>query len=135
MGICSKLFNRPVSGQASCGFITRALLVTVCFAWAAGCSKSTGLSSTTPAALTIDSTPFGETNGKDEYNASGIVPLADARFLICDNNTNDALFELDFTPDGQKKGQLIRRPLRGLAPGSIDDVEDMAVVEEDGGRY
>jgi hypothetical protein len=130
MGICSNLFNRAISGQASCGFIIRALLVTLCVAWAAGCSKSTG-----SAALTVDSIPFGEVKGKDEYNASGIVPLADARFLICDNNTNDALFELDLTPDGQKKGPLIRRPLQGLAPGSIDDLEDMTLVEENGRRY
>ncbi len=135
MGICSKLFNRPVSGQAFCSFITRALLVTLCFAWAMGCSKSTGPSSTAPAALTIDSIPFGEMKGKNEYNASGIVPLADARFLICDNNTNDSLFELDLTPDGQKKGPLIRRPLQGLAPGAVDDLEDMTLVEENGRRY
>jgi hypothetical protein len=85
--------------------------------------------------LTIDSIPFGDINGKDEYNASGIVQLADARFLICDNNTNDALFELDLTNDGQKKGPLIRRPLLGLAPGEVDDLEDMTLVEENGRRY
>jgi hypothetical protein len=85
--------------------------------------------------LTIDSIPFGDINGKDEYNASGIVQLADARFLILDNNTNDALFELDLTNDGQKKGPLIRRPLLGLAPGEVDDLEDMTLVEENGRRY
>ena len=130
MGVCSKFFNLPISGQAFCGFITRALLITLCVVWAAGCSKSTS-----SAALTVDSIPFGEVKGKDEYNASGIVPLADARFLICDNNTNDALFELDLMPDGQKKGSLIRRPLQGLAPGSIDDLEDMTLVEENERRY
>jgi len=135
MGIYSKLFNRSISNQASCGFIIRALLVTLCFALAAGCSKSKGPGSNAPAALTIDSIPFGEMNGKDGYNASGIVPLADARFLICDNNTNDALLELNLTPDGQKKGPLIRRPLQGLAPGSVDDLEDMTLAEEDGRRY
>jgi len=130
MGVCSKFFNLPISGQAFCGFITRALLITLCVVWAAGCSKSTS-----SAALTVDSIPFGEVKGKDEYNASGIVPLADARFLICDNNTNDALFELDLMPDGQKKGSLIRRPLQGLSPGSIDDLEAMTLVEENGRRY
>ena len=135
MGICSKIFNWPVSVQVSCGFITRAMLVTLCVAWAAGCSKSTRVGSTAPAALTVNSIPFGEMNGKDEYNASWIVQLADARFLICDNNTNDALFELDLTPDGQKKGTLIRRPLQGLAPGLVDDLEDMTLVEENGRRY
>ncbi|HKQ76516.1 MAG TPA: hypothetical protein VJ810_22670 [Blastocatellia bacterium] len=140
MGMCLKLFNRAISGQATCGFITRALLAMLCVSLAAGCSKPAGsgaggLSSVAPAALTVDSIPFGEVNVKDEYNASGIVQLADARFLICDNNTNDALFELDLTNDGQKKGPLIRRPLQGLAPGAVDDLEDMTLVEENGRRY
>jgi hypothetical protein len=86
-------------------------------------------------ALTINSIPFGEMNGRREYNASDIIPIADSRFLFCDNNTDDALFELDLTPDGRKKGQLIRRPLRGLAAGAADDLEDMALVEEGGRRY
>src|SRR5262249_46489972 len=59
--------------------------------------------------------PFGEMNGADVYNASGVVPLADSRFLFCDNKTGDALFELDLTMDGRMKGPLIRRPLQGLA--------------------
>src|SRR5262245_56084029 len=53
--------------------------------------------------------PFGELNGDDVYNASGVVPLADSRFLFCDNNSNDALFELDLDAEGQRKGPLIRR--------------------------
>jgi len=88
-----------------------------------------------PQALTIDSIPFGELNGRGEYNASGVIPLADSRFLFCDNNTSDALFELDLTPDGRKKGPLIRRPLQGLAPGAVDDIEDMTLVEDGGRRY
>src|SRR5262249_11398989 len=58
-----------------------------------------------------------------------------SRFLIADNNTSDALFELSLTPDGQKKGPLIRRPLQGLSPGMIDDLEDMTLAEEGGRRY
>jgi len=85
--------------------------------------------------LTINSIPFGEMNGGEVYNASDIVPLADSRFLFCDNNTDDALFELDLTPDGRKKGPLIRRPLRGLAAGASQNLEDMALVEESGRRY
>jgi hypothetical protein len=126
----SKLFNRPISSPATGAFINKALLIALCVGLAVGCSNSTG-----SAALTIDSIPFGETNGKDEFNASGIVPLADSRFLICDNNTNDALFELNITPGGQKKGALIRRPLQGLAPGAVDDLEGMTLVEENGRRY
>jgi Protein of unknown function (DUF3616) len=89
----------------------------------------------TPKVLTIDSISFGELNGGEEYNASDIIPLADSRFLFCDNNTNDALFELDLTRDGRKKGPLIRRTLQGLAPGAVDDIEDMALVEDGGRRY
>src|SRR5215510_11862035 len=72
---------------------------------------------TRPGALTITPIPFGEMNGREVYNASDIIPIADSRFLFCDNNTDDALFELDLTPDGRKKGPLIRRPLRGLVDG------------------
>src|SRR4029434_3367688 len=84
---------------------------------------------------TITPIPFGEMNGDDVYNASGVVPLADSRFLFCDNNCNDALFEFDLTADGQKKGQLIRRPLQGLAPNAIDDMEAMTLAEEKGRRF
>src|SRR5262249_12588417 len=44
---------------------------------------------------TITPIPFEEMNGERVYNASGVVPLADSRFLFCDNNSGDALFELD----------------------------------------
>src|SRR5262245_18645952 len=78
---------------------------------------------------------FGEMNGNDVYNASGVVPLADSRFLFCDNHSGDALFELDLTPDAKKKGPLIRRPLRGLAADAISDLEGMTMAEENGRRF
>lgn len=139
MKLLANHFTRLISGQASCAFITHILLVSLCVAWFAGCSKSgstgkTATGTTTPA-LIIDSLPFGEMNGKDEYNASGVVALADSRFLICDNNTSDALFELNLTPDGKKNGTLIRRPLVGVTPDAVDDLEDMTLVEEGGKRY
>jgi hypothetical protein len=84
---------------------------------------------------TIAPIPFEEMNGERVFNASGVVPLADSRFLFCDNNCNDALFELDLTEDGKKKGPLIRRPLQGLAPDSIDDMEAMTLAEEKGRRF
>jgi Protein of unknown function (DUF3616) len=142
MELRSKLFSRPISRHAPGAFFNRALLIALFIGWGVGCSKSTdsnagGASSTGPAsaALTIDSIPFDEMNGKDEFNASDIVPLADSRFLICDNNTNDALFELNLRPDGRKNGPLIRRPLQGLSPGAVDDLEGMTFVEENGRRY
>lgn len=83
----------------------------------------------------IGSIPFEEMNGNDVFNASGVVPLGDSRFLFCDNNSNDALFELDLTPGGQKKGKLIRRPLAGLAAEAVDDLEGMAFVKNKGRRF
>lgn len=84
---------------------------------------------------TITPNPFEEMNGERVYNASGVVPLADSRFLFCDNNCNDALFEIDLSEDGRKKGPLIRRPLQGLAPDAIDDMEAMTLAEEKGRRF
>jgi len=119
-----------------------AALIALWVGGATGCSKSdtTGavalsFAQTRPGVLTIAPIPFGEMNGREEYNASDIIPIADSRFLFCDNNSDDALFELDLTPDGRKNGPLIRRPLRGLAAGAAHDLEDMALVEEGGRRY
>jgi hypothetical protein len=84
---------------------------------------------------TITPIAFEEMNGERVYNASGVVPLADSRFLFCDNNIGDALFELDLDQDGRKKGPLIRRPLQGLAPKAIDDLEAMTLAEEKGRRF
>lgn len=87
------------------------------------------------AGTTVEFIPFGEMNGTDVYNASGVISLADTRLLLCDNHTGDALFELNLTSDGRKEGPLIRRPLEGIAPGAIDDLEDMTLVEEGDRRY
>jgi hypothetical protein len=89
----------------------------------------------TSNSTTITSIPFGERNGDEPYNASGVIPLGDSRFLFCDNNVNDALFELNLTADGQKKGALIRRPLQGIAAEAIDDLEAMTLAEEKGQRF
>ena len=79
--------------------------------------------------------PFGELNGDEEYNASGVVPLADSRFLFCDNHVANELYELDLTADGQKQGRVIRRPLQGLVDDSIDDLEGMTLAEENGRQF
>jgi len=78
---------------------------------------------------------FAETNGKDPYNASGIVPVGDSRFIFVDNNTNDALLELDLTADGKAAKPIARLPLAGLAEKSVDDIEDLALAEANGRRY
>jgi hypothetical protein len=79
--------------------------------------------------------PFEKTDENRDYNASGVIPLADSRFLFCDNNSNDALYELDLTEDGLKKGPLIKRPLQGIAPDAIDDLESMTIAEAKGRRF
>ncbi|MBK6316162.1 MAG: hypothetical protein IPF53_18185 [Blastocatellia bacterium] len=79
--------------------------------------------------------PFRERNGKDVFNASGIVALGDSHFVFVDNNTNDALLELRLTPDGKQATPIARLPLRGLAPGTVDDIEDLALAEIDGRKY
>jgi hypothetical protein len=131
-----------IAGMTAGALLVGASLIALWVGVATGCSRSatTGAGAPSfaqapPGPLKINSTPFGEMNGREEYNASDVIPLADSRFLFCDNNTNDALFELDLTPDGRKKGPLIRRPLRGLAAGAANDLEDMALVEEGGRRY
>lgn len=79
--------------------------------------------------------PFGERNGKDEFNASGAVALGENRFLFCDNNTGDALFELNLMPEGQQQRPIQRRPLQGLTPAAIDDLEGLTLAETGGRRY
>lgn len=86
-------------------------------------------------ARVVASIPFGEMNYGEVYNASGVVPLSDSRFLLCDNHVGDALYELDLTSDGQKDGKLIRRPLEGLNNDSIDDLESMTMAEEGGLQF
>ena len=139
MKLCLNLPGTLSKTMSRSGILTRSLLIGFLICAVIGCSntkqaapRSTG---SAPNVQTIDAIPFGELNGKDAYNASGVISLADSRFLICDNNTNDALFELELTPDGRKKGPLIRRPLQGIARGAIDDLEDMTFVEENGRRY
>jgi hypothetical protein len=128
-------------------FLITGSLIALWTGCSTGCSKSEmtnagetgvvamGSAQSASGASMIDSIPFGELNGIEEYNASDVIPFGDSRFLFCDNNTNDALFELRLAPDGLKKGPLIRRPLQGLAPGAASDLEDMALVEEGGRRY
>src|SRR5215510_9766412 len=96
------------------------LTLTVVALLASGCRQNAGSQTASatrngaPAGVRmITPIPFGELNGGEEYNASGVVPLGDSRFLFCDNHVADALYELDLTSDGQMQGSLIRRPLQG----------------------
>ena len=72
--------------------------------------------------------PFGERAGSEPYNASEVVALSDSRFLFCDNNVSNALFEFRLGRDGSRAGRIVRRRLEGLAPGAIDDIEGIEIV-------
>lgn len=82
----------------------------------------------------IEAIPFGEQPGEDPYNASEVVALRDSRFLFCDNNISDSLFEMRLTPKGELACPLIRHPIRGVSPRYLDDFEGMALAEN-GDRY
>jgi hypothetical protein len=74
---------------------------------------------------------LGKRPGEEPYNASEVVALADSRFLFCDNNVSDALFEFRLRDDGTLRGRLVRRRIEGLAPGAIDDIEGIEIVKAD----
>lgn len=78
---------------------------------------------------------FVEKNGKDVYNASGIVPVGDSRFIMVDNNTNDALLSLELTAEGKAAKPIARLPLTGLPEDAVDDIEDLAIAESGGRRF
>jgi hypothetical protein len=73
--------------------------------------------------------PFGQRPGPEPYNASELVAIDDSRFLFCDNNIGNALFELRLTHDARMAGPLIRHSIEGIDDGVIDDLEGMAIVE------
>ncbi len=75
---------------------------------------------------------FQERPGEDPFNASEVVSLADSRFLFCDNNISQSLFEISFTAEGELAGPLVHHPIRGMRPEAIDDLECMALAEADG---
>lgn len=74
-----------------------------------------------------------ERPGPEPHNASEIVAIDDSRFLFCDNNIGDALLELRLAADGTMACPLIRRPLRGIEPGTVNDLEGMTHVRTSGG--
>src|SRR5262245_53204163 len=71
---------------------------------------------------------FGHQPGSEPYNASEIVAIDDGRFLFCDNNIGDALFELRLAPDGSLACPVAPRAIRGIEPGDVDDLEGMTIV-------
>src|SRR6187549_2682908 len=83
----------------------------------------------------IAAAPFGDQPGKRQHNASEVVALADSRFLFCDNNISDALFEMRLDADGNLDGHLVPHTISGVSPDFFDDFESMAVAREGGRDY
>ncbi|HKA20768.1 MAG TPA: hypothetical protein VKN18_20970 [Blastocatellia bacterium] len=83
----------------------------------------------------ITSIPFAETNGKKPFNASGVAEIGDGQFLFCDNKIRNALIEFRLDQQGKMSGQFIRRPLSGVDPSAIDDLEGMTIVERNSDRF
>ncbi|MCI0615983.1 DUF3616 domain-containing protein [bacterium] len=90
-----------------------------------------------PEIKMIESVPFDDVppDGEERFNASDIIPLADSRFLFCDNNVGDALYELRLAPNGEKKVPLLRKQIEGIEFGIIDDLEGLALAENEEGRF
>jgi hypothetical protein len=88
-----------------------------------------------PQIVVISATPFEERTPKGRINASDLVPIADSTFLIVDDLTDDAFFEISFSPEGKKAKPLVRRQIVGLQPGLVEDLEGSALVEEAGQRF
>lgn len=86
-------------------------------------------------AAPIASSLFTEQPGKQPHNASEVVALGDSRFLFCDNNVSDALFEMRFDAKGVLHGHLVRHTVSGFSPDFYDDFESMAIAHEDGRDY
>lgn len=78
---------------------------------------------------------FREQNGKTPFNASGVVSVAPGQFVFVDNNDSSALFELSLDADGAQVTQIRRRPLSGIEPQSVGDLESLTRVDVDDDIY
>jgi hypothetical protein len=83
----------------------------------------------------IAASPFKDRPGAEAHNASEVVALADSRFLFCDNNVGDALFEMRFDANGALDPRLVRHRISGVSPDFSDDFESMAVASAGGRDY
>lgn len=79
----------------------------------------------------IKSTPFGERNGKQPFNASGVVQVGTHRFVFVDNHDPTSLFELVLDDDTEAE-RIQRRPLVGVVDGQLRDPEGLTRVDDDG---
>ena len=90
---------------------------------------------TPPQADVVTSIPFGETNNGIPFNASGVVEISPGQFLFCDNKIREELLEFRLDDQGKKVGPVVRRPLSGVDPAAIKDLEGLTMVERNGDRF
>jgi hypothetical protein len=83
----------------------------------------------------IAAAPFADQPGKQPHNASEVVAIGDSRFLFCDNNISDALFEMRFDAKGVLHGHLVRHSVSGFSADFYDDFESMAIASDSGRDY
>ena len=83
----------------------------------------------------IVAAPFGAQAGQAPHNASEVVALADSRFLFCDNNISDSLFEMRLDNKGDLTGPLIRHTISGVSADFYEDFESMAAVSDSGREF
>jgi hypothetical protein len=80
----------------------------------------------------IKPTPFGEKNGGEPFNASGVAQVGPHRFVFVDNHDPSALFELVLDDDDAEAERIARRPLAGVAGRALRDPEGLTRVDVDG---
>lgn len=85
--------------------------------------------------VVVTAAPFEERTAKGHINASSLLPFSDSTFLVVDDLTDDAFYELRFFADGRKAQPLVRHAVAGLATGAVEDLEGTTPVEVDGRRY
>ncbi|MCC7009983.1 MAG: DUF3616 domain-containing protein [Acidobacteria bacterium] len=83
----------------------------------------------------ISASPFDDAKVAEPPNASEVVALGDGRFLFCDNNVSDTLFEMRLNRRGLLHGRLLRHTISGVSPQFYDDFEGMALAADESRRY
>lgn len=81
------------------------------------------------AMISVSSIPFDGSNCGKPYNASGVVPVGERRFVFIDNDDPHALFEFRLSRKGKQRGLIVRRPLVGLARGDLSDPEGLTRID------
>ena len=85
--------------------------------------------------VVVTAAPFEDRSAFGRVNASSLLPYNDSTFLVIDDLTDDAFYELKFFADGRKAEPLVRHAISGLSPGKVEDFEGSTSVELDGKRF